>query len=1019
MTIKLTAVQCKLFLLFLALFLMLMAQAEASTRQPSEKRECALCHIMWLTDFKREDITPLIPFDPKPIEPSGQQDIVSTERMCLSCHDGFVLDSRFLWKGKKHQHPVGQVPSDKIVIPQVEGKNILPLNFDGKVYCGTCHTAHGVDWSTEDSPVFMRIRTRDGALCQICHRQQIKGARHGTHPLGKDIDHDLPYFKNTRAETNTFGRITCQSCHTPHAAGDEKLLITENKNSSFCGNCHVKRHALTREEAAAKHTHPVNIVPKDAKVAEVLIENGGKLGDNGEVICETCHSPHEAKTNNSLLLASNEKSKLCHACHEKQQTLTNSRHDIQLINKSLKNIRKQTVEEGGDCSACHVPHEGEGPKMWARKISPDIEPMAALCLSCHTENGIAKKHQVGEFTHPVGVDIALLGQPVTLPSYTKDGVKLINNSKGFVTCASCHDPHQWDPKNANKENDPEEEGNAVTSFLRETNDKDSNLCRTCHKKQEAIVGSKHDLNKMAPDSVNAKGLTPPQAGTCGSCHAVHNGLGPRMWARKNLPNSPVNAANCLSCHNDAGIAKDKPIDTLHSHPINVSVKSLGITATTQSWVSRFLPLSGLESLTSLPLYNKEGHAYEGGTLVGCATCHDPHNWSVEQQDIDVDEEGNSTNSFLRIAEKGNADLCINCHNDKAVVKFSKHALRGAGTDIFDEENPSGSCRTCHRPHQTKGPYLWAEESGQGETPIQKLCNSCHNKDGSAKGKLTGKHSHPIGIELTANMKPDAGLPMFTKAGKRIQDHKGNLDCATCHNPHQWDPRDASSQAGKDSDVEGDANNSFLRISAAQNAELCLNCHNEKKTVLCTEHDLAITRPNARNKQEQTVSESGVCGQCHTPHNAISDLRLWAQMTSPGSDLNEELCLSCHNENHVANNKVPDAYYHPSHIQVWNQSVRVKSRSAIGTGLPVFGADGRPAQTGIISCPTCHNVHQWWADADRSPPGKDTEGDTKSSFLRLSQTDFFVCADCHGADSLFRYKYFHAPKTHKEQGFTSR
>ncbi|MCW9025657.1 MAG: hypothetical protein OQK73_13365 [Gammaproteobacteria bacterium] len=1004
-------------LILLLVVFLLMADAVSAARMPSAKRECALCHIMWLTDFKREDVIPLVPYEPKPVEPSGRQDVSSTERMCLSCHDGFVLDSRFLWKGKKHAHPVGNIPSDKIIIPKADGKNMLPLNDDGKMYCGTCHSAHGVDWSTKDSPIFMRIRTRDGALCQACHKSQTKGTRHGNHPLGKELDSNLPYLKTTRAQTNTFGKTTCQSCHTPHAAGDEKLLITSNKNSEFCGNCHTKRHAIDLADAAAKRTHPVNVIPKDAKIAELLLKSGGKTGEDGELICETCHSTHAANTDNSILVASNKESQLCRACHTKQQKVANSKHDIRTSDELSQNIRNQTVAEGGDCSACHVPHEGSGPKMWARSVADEEEPMAALCLSCHTEEGMATKHQVGEFTHPVGVEIERLGQNVNLPAYTRDGVKSVNDGKGFVTCASCHDPHQWDPEHPQQVAKSDEEGDATNSFLRQTNAQDSSLCVTCHKKQETILGSKHDLSIVAPESVNANGITPGQAGTCGSCHAVHNGLGPRMWVRDQLPGSHVNAENCISCHNKDGLAKDKPIDSNHSHPVGVSIKKLGIIPTFDKWLSRFAPVPELNSIIPLPLYNKEGHAYRDGTQVGCGTCHDPHRWSAGSLEVSTEKEGDATNSFLRIAEQGNADLCINCHSDKSVVKFSRHGLkelRSPATDT-DTTDSKGTCSQCHRPHQTKGAYLWAQETGTGSTTVQKLCTSCHHEDGTAKDKLTGKHSHPIGIDLAARMMPDEKLPLFNKDdGKKS--HNGQLDCATCHDPHQWDPNDMHGRSGMAADVEGDASNSFLRLSASQNADLCLKCHGDKKTVLKTDHDLSITAPQSMNIRHQTAEESGVCGQCHSTHKAASEFRLWAQKTSPGQDPNEELCLSCHTENHVAGNKIPEATLHPSDILAWSEPLRAALRPEPGIALPVFAEDGRPAKTGIISCPTCHNAHQWWVDHETPAPGKNTEGDTKSSFLRLSGTEFFVCADCHGADSLFRYKYFHAPKSHAKHAF---
>jgi len=68
---------------------------------------------------------------------------------------------------------------------------------------------------------------------------------------------------------------------------------------------------------------------------------------------------------------------------------------------------------------------------------------------------------------------------------------------------------------------------------------------------------------------------------------------------------------------------------------------------------------------------------------------------------------------------------------------------------------------------------------------------------------------------------------------------------------------------------------------------------------------------------------------------------------------------------------------------------------------------------VISCASCHDPHQWQADLTRPGPGKNTEGDVTTSFLRLSSTASFLCADCHGLDSIFRYQYFHAEKAHQK------
>ena len=290
-------------------------QASAA-RSGGEERECATCHIMWLKDFKRKDIKTLIPYDPKPVEVTGKQDVVSTEKMCFSCHDGFVLDSRTQWKKGKHGHPVGMKPSSKIKIPTSDNKTVFPLNDDGKVYCGTCHTAHGVSWSEKDSPVFMRVRNKDSGLCLACHLDRGTGPVEGNHPVFEKLEGSLP---------------------------------------------------------------------------EILKIKGAQTGSENTVICQTCHVAHGAETKNSHLVMKPGQDSLCETCHQDKKSVANSKHDLRESNPEAINNKGNTAQESGVCSACHVPHGGSGPVLWARKHSSDVDATAAACLSCHSKDGAGEK----------------------------------------------------------------------------------------------------------------------------------------------------------------------------------------------------------------------------------------------------------------------------------------------------------------------------------------------------------------------------------------------------------------------------------------------------------------------------------------------------------------------------------------------------------------------------------------------------------------------------------------------------
>lgn len=787
----------------------------------ASKRECAVCHIASMSDFKQTAVATLVPYDPEPMTEFGRVNVESTERMCFSCHDGFMKDARFLWSERQNTHPVGVKPSSHITLPERDGRPVYPLSSEGKMFCGTCHFAHGLDWGHTtggmQSPIFMRARNVESSLCISCHQERSTGPRDGNHPIHKRLDHIPPELKAVGSKFGKDQTIICQSCHRPHGAPDKRLLVVANPDSRLCGECHEKRYAHDATEAARFGTHPVNVIPTGHKIPDAIFKMGGNVAPDGRIICQSCHKQHLAVPGTHLLIQNNDDSALCRNCHEKEFAIEDSKHNMKRVDPDLLNERNVAVSAGGVCSSCHVPHGGLGPKMWARDIFTFDDPMSHTCLGCHSESGIANEKLLGAYTHPVGVPLAASrDKHEGLPVFSLEGVKRNNGERGYVTCASCHDIHQSNAEATGEDTPARLERITHDKFLRPAAINRQAMCVSCHDDKAAIAGTEHDIGIKAPRERNIVHLTTEEGGVCSACHVPHNGNGPAMWARRERQGIGVEGL-CLDCHRKRGLAKEKVLSG-NDHPLHIDPHSVGV-------------------YTDLPLFNDAGERDLKG-MVDCATCHNPHRWSpLPAAEIDVDlsdVEGDATNSFLRLPATDDKDtLCVACHADQAWVAGSDHDLSitaPAVTNVLGENVAhSGICGQCHIPHDSANSLvLWARTPGEGQDAMDALCRSCHEQGRTAATKAPSRLVHPqTMVPIVAGplsrrrtgLPDDTTLPVYTLEGKKTT--FGLITCPTCHDPHLWDARRPNYGPGHPSD--GTIFNSFLRITDTS-FFYCAACH---------------------------------------------------------------------------------------------------------------------------------------------------------------------------------------------------
>ena len=488
----------------------------------SESGPCGVCHIphksagykLWAR--KRQ-----------PGNPASQ--------LCLSCHSN-APGSKIKGVGR-YSHPV-----DVTALPKVQGKAApapfkinLPVfsksgirQTTGSIQCSTCHNVHqwdpnypnnkgGKNVVSYASNSFLRISgSHTSTLCVECHRDKRQIL---------SFDHNLvltaPEARNIRGETPMISG-PCGACHIPHNAADKRLwarAVIHGKGSAlhYCTRCHGPNGAA-KEKQVGKNDHPVGVelkgkdIPPVGRVVKMLPlynTEGTRGGDR--IMCRTCHDPHiwsadstatgysgnpetltdsavkniEGDARNSFLRRrASPTPDLCVVCHEDTALLVGTDHDLFVTVPWAKNQLGQSVVESGQCGVCHAVHNSPKDRLlWARAYGPvekDQHPMNGLCTGCHSKGGVAKNKIPPVATHPKG---KLIDNIFTFNNQGKDYIKIFDNHwkevhVGNLSCSSCHSFFQWDHRIRKAGVGRNVEGNADTSFLRASSDK--NVCIDCH-----------------------------------------------------------------------------------------------------------------------------------------------------------------------------------------------------------------------------------------------------------------------------------------------------------------------------------------------------------------------------------------------------------------------------------------------------------------------------------------------------------------------------------------------------------
>ena len=361
-------------------------------------------------------------------------------------------------------------------------------------------------------------------------------------------------------------------------------------------------------------------------------------------------------------------------------------------------------------------------------------------------------------------------------------------------------------------------------------------------------------------------------------------------------------------------------------------------------------------------------------------------------------------SLLLVPNEVHADTILN----------SKHDLSASGPGPIKAMTESEVCLFCHTPHRGTGETpLWNHAlSSATYTPYDsstlkatvgqptgssKLCLSCHDgtvalgmvkSRSSAINMAGGVTTMPVGSgnlgtdlsdDHPVSFTYDAGLasangelnPPSALTGKVRLDHNNQMQCTSCHEPHD-------NQYGK-----------FL-VAENNGSALCITCHAIPSWQTSNHRNSNKTWNGAGvnpwpHTDKKTVA-ANACENCHAPHAAGTKERLlnFAQ--------EEQNCFSCHNGNVAAKDIETEFNKLSAHPILTSSGTHDPTEDPINSARHV-------------ACVDCHNPHAANANTAIAPNASGALAGVKGvnavgSVIKPVTTEYELCFRCH-SDSVAR------------------
>jgi len=321
---------------------------------------------------------------------------VVMEGNCVKCHDPHASNNKFNLLKAGNELCFGCHKDVGDAVAKVKFKHD-PVEKG----CLTCHDPHA------SAKADQLLKNDLVALCVSCHKTERPSfaKQHMNYPVAK---------------------AKCNSCHDPHGSNKGGILFNNAHApvaNRMCSQCHEapdSPNALRTKKAGFElcrgcHANMMNDVFNKNRVHWPLVDKVG---------CLNCHEPHASEQ--KKLLTGDMKS-LCGKCHPDTMERLEKLAELERKERAAKPAAKGKEEkgaithnpvQGGECSACHLPHASDSAYLmnhpsiievcgtcheWQKHASHPIgekifdsrnKNLTVQCLSCHRAHGTGNRNLI-------------------------------------------------------------------------------------------------------------------------------------------------------------------------------------------------------------------------------------------------------------------------------------------------------------------------------------------------------------------------------------------------------------------------------------------------------------------------------------------------------------------------------------------------------------------------------------------------------------------------------------------------